>query len=85
MPHNATLLYPYQLRYLADGGRFETGMWSRQTVKTLTTTPEVVLDVPFATDELTHMVRIGKNGNYIRAGRHPSTFAPMLTGKNFQS
>ena len=42
MPHNATLLYPYQRRYLADGGRFETGMWSRQTVKTLTTTPEVV-------------------------------------------
>lgn len=41
----ATILYPYQRRYLADTSRFKAGMWSRQVGKTFTTTLEAVLDV----------------------------------------
>lgn len=39
------ILYPYQRRYLADDARFKSGLWSRQTGKTFTTTLEAVLDV----------------------------------------
>lgn len=39
-----SVLYPYQRRYLNDASRFKSGMWSRQTGKTFTTTLEAVLD-----------------------------------------
>jgi phage FluMu gp28-like protein len=42
MTPSATILYPYQRRYLADPARFKAGMWSRQTGKTFTTTLEAI-------------------------------------------
>ena len=41
----ATVLYPYQQRWLDDTSRFKIGMMSRQIGKTFTTTLEIALDM----------------------------------------
>ena len=42
---SATVLYPYQRRWLEDDSRFKIGMMSRQIGKTFTTTLEIALDM----------------------------------------
>lgn len=41
---SATLLLPYQRRWIGDAARFKIGMFARQTGKTFTTTAEIVDD-----------------------------------------
>lgn len=41
---SATLLLPYQRRWIGDASRFKIGMFARQTGKTFTTTAEIVDD-----------------------------------------